>query len=93
VEPQTLWKELLNTAISDIKPEKTTCEVLMSVSLHVKQQTHRKSIQGIRMVQHVLATYHTHDEEMEAIHLPIIFSAVLETVNVSTIPTVRFDDI
>lgn len=34
------------------------------------------------MVRYVLATHHTPDEEMEALHLPIVFAAILEALNV-----------
>lgn len=30
------------------------------------------------MVLHLLAAYHQHDEEIESIHLPISFAAILE---------------
>ena len=35
------------------------------------------------MVRHVLSTYHTHDEEIEALHLPICFASILEATVVS----------
>ena len=35
------------------------------------------------MVTHILSTYHTHDEEIEAVHLPNAFAAILETLVVS----------
>ncbi|KAI0081169.1 hypothetical protein K474DRAFT_1768894 [Panus rudis PR-1116 ss-1] len=37
--------------------------------------------QGLKLVQHILTSYHTHDEEIETIHLPIVFLAVLEALN------------
>ncbi|KAI0803164.1 Dopey, N-terminal-domain-containing protein [Irpex lacteus] len=37
--------------------------------------------QGLQMVRSVLATHHTPDEEMEALHLPIVFAAILEALN------------
>ena len=41
------------------------------------------------MVKYVLVTHHTHDEEIEAIHLPIVFAATLDALNVRN-PT-RYD--
>lgn len=41
------------------------------------------SCEGINMVYHILCKYHKHDEEMETIHLPIVFNALLEALNVS----------
>lgn len=35
------------------------------------------------MVLHILSTYHTHDEEIEAVHLPTAFAAILEVLTVS----------
>ena len=29
------------------------------------------------MVKYILTTFHTHDEEIENIHLPVIFNAIL----------------
>lgn len=34
------------------------------------------------MVRHILHSYHTHDEEIEAIHLPVVFTALLEVLAV-----------
>ncbi|KAI0095247.1 Dopey, N-terminal-domain-containing protein [Irpex rosettiformis] len=62
VEPHAMWKEFLNTMLTDILSEKP-------------------SQQGIQMVRYVLVTHHTHDEEIEAIHLPIVFTATLEALN------------
>ncbi|KAI0756510.1 Dopey, N-terminal-domain-containing protein [Daedaleopsis nitida] len=33
--------------------------------------------EGCEMVRYLLATFHGHDEEIEAIHLPVVFTAVL----------------
>ena len=35
------------------------------------------------MVLQILSTYHTHDEEIEAVHLPTTFAAILEALTVS----------
>lgn len=34
------------------------------------------------MVRYTLAKYHTHDEEIEAIHLPIVFTSTIEALQV-----------
>ncbi|EJF67133.1 hypothetical protein DICSQDRAFT_151482 [Dichomitus squalens LYAD-421 SS1] len=35
------------------------------------------SSQGCGMVKYILATFHVHDEEIETIHLPVVFTAIL----------------
>ena len=42
------------------------------------------------MVKYVLVTHHTHDEEIEAIHLPIVFTATLDALNVRHLT--RYDE-
>lgn len=29
------------------------------------------------MVKYILATFHAHDEEIETVHLPVVFTAIL----------------
>ncbi|KAI0964349.1 hypothetical protein AcW1_001188 [Taiwanofungus camphoratus] len=36
--------------------------------------------EGYVMVKYLLATFHTHDEEIETVHLPIVFSALMEAL-------------
>ncbi|GJE86225.1 Dopey, N-terminal-domain-containing protein [Phanerochaete sordida] len=36
--------------------------------------------EGIRMVAYIVATFHSHDEEIEALHLPVCFAATLEVL-------------
>ena len=45
------------------------------------------------MVLHILATYHTHDEEIEAVHLPTAFAAILEALTVCSNCFIRLYDI
>lgn len=35
------------------------------------------------MVKYLLTTFHTHDEEIETIHLPIVFAAIMGLLSVS----------
>lgn len=35
------------------------------------------------MVLYILTTFHVHDEEIESIHLPVAFAAILEALLVS----------
>ncbi|KAJ3545543.1 hypothetical protein NM688_g5613 [Phlebia brevispora] len=35
---------------------------------------------GVYMVKYILATFHTHDEEIESLHLPVCFTAISETL-------------
>lgn len=39
------------------------------------------------MVTYILSTFHMQDEEMEVVHLPIIFAAVAEMLAVNTFYT------
>ncbi len=34
------------------------------------------------MVKYLLTTFHTHDEEIETIHLPVVFTAILRLLAV-----------
>ena len=35
------------------------------------------------MVKYILTTFHTHDEEIETVHLPVVFTAILGPLAVS----------
>ncbi len=35
------------------------------------------------MIKYILTTFHTHDEEIETVHLPVVFTAILELLAVS----------
>lgn len=37
------------------------------------------------MVQYTLQRFHAHDEEIETIHLPVVFSAITSAITVSRI--------
>lgn len=79
VEPHALWKELLQATVNDIASPEDHSEVII---LTCPRFLHLMHLQAIRMVRYILATFHTHDEEIEAVHLPICFCAILETLTV-----------
>lgn len=39
------------------------------------------------MVQYLLQRFHAHDEEIEIIHLPVVFSAITSVITVSRLVT------
>ena len=63
VEPQVVWKQLLNSIVSEIAGETPRTE-------------------AIRMTKFLLETFQVQDEEVQTIHLPIVFSAVSESIRV-----------
>ena len=63
VEPQVVWKQLLNSIISEITGETSRTE-------------------AIHMTKFLLGTFQVQDEEIQTIHLPIVFSAISESIRV-----------
>ncbi|OCH88751.1 hypothetical protein OBBRIDRAFT_64803 [Obba rivulosa] len=43
----------------------------------------QEQLQGIQMVNYLLSTFHTHDEEIEHVHLPLGFAAIMEALATS----------
>ncbi|KAI0348103.1 hypothetical protein BDW22DRAFT_1350250 [Trametopsis cervina] len=75
-----------STLYEAVEPQALWKELLHAVLKDLVPE--RSGCEGVRMVQYILTTYHTHDEEIEAIHLPIVFTAILEALktNVSSLP-------
>ncbi|THG95919.1 hypothetical protein EW026_g5825 [Hermanssonia centrifuga] len=80
-----------STLYEAIEPHSLWKEFLNAVMADVLSE--KGCSEGIVMVRHILVKYHTHDEEIETIHLPVVFAAILETLtfclqhNPSRIPT------
>jgi hypothetical protein len=68
VEPQVVWRQLLNSVISEITGE-------------------TPRIEAIRMTKFLLETFQVQDEEVQTIHLPIVFSAISESIRVCVLGT------
>ncbi|KAI0830814.1 Dopey, N-terminal-domain-containing protein [Trametes gibbosa] len=48
----------------------------------------RSTSEGCAMVQYLLRTFHAHDEEIETMHFPVVFSAI-----VATLTSIALDDV
>lgn len=81
VEPHALWRQLLKAAFVDIFGDTVSCEV----HAHFCDTFALLTLcdKGINIVIHILTAYHTHDEEIETLHLPVTFVAILEVLSVS----------
>ncbi|EMD42316.1 hypothetical protein CERSUDRAFT_102665 [Gelatoporia subvermispora B] len=42
--------------------------------------SHQEQFEGIQMVNYLLGTFHAHDEEIEHVHLPLGFAAIMEAL-------------
>ena len=69
------------TLYEAVEPDALWKQLLKTVLDDLSSDT--SSCDGINMVHHILCNFHKHDEEMETIHLPIVFTALLEALNVS----------
>ena len=69
------------TLYEAVEPDALWKQLLKTVLDDLSSNT--SSCDGINMVHHILCNFHKHDEEMETIHLPIVFTALLEALNVS----------
>ena len=66
VEPQVVWRQLLQSILSEITGE-------------------APRIEAIRMTKFLLETFQVQDEEVQTIHLPIVFSAISESIRVRSL--------
>jgi hypothetical protein len=66
VEPQVVWKQLLNSIMSEITGGTSQAE----------------GAEAIHMTKFLLETFQVQDEEVQTIHLPIVFSAISESIRV-----------
>lgn len=84
VEPHALWSRLLDVVLSDLISKRANSEV--SSGERNSDVVLTGSVQGCAMVQYLLQTFHAHDEEIETIHLPVVFSAIAGVITVSRSP-------
>jgi len=79
VEPHIIWKQLLTSIFMEITGDGMHFGVrnkfLYPPNLELTL------IQAIRMVLFILKTF-SQDEEIQTIHLPIVFSAIMDIVDV-----------
>ena len=81
VEPHIIWRQLLTAIVADITGGGLELEVRDTFSI----LTHNKTgnyLQRIRLAMFVLKTFSSQEEETQTIHLPIVFSAILDVINV-----------
>ncbi|KAH9858301.1 Dopey, N-terminal-domain-containing protein [Lenzites betulinus] len=53
------------------------------LSVVIADLTNRRAhSEGCAMVQYLLHTFHSHDEEIEAVHFPVVFSAILAALTI-----------
>ncbi|EGO05284.1 hypothetical protein SERLA73DRAFT_82881 [Serpula lacrymans var. lacrymans S7.3] len=62
IEPDIIWKQLLNSAMEDITGDGTHFE-------------------AIDMILFILRTFPVHDEDIQGLHLPVVFGAVMDVLN------------
>ncbi|CAL1694342.1 unnamed protein product [Somion occarium] len=72
-----------STLYEAVEPHALWKQLLKTIMTDVTSNT--SSCDGINMVYHILSSYHKHDEEIETIHLPIVFTALLEAVDQLTL--------
>jgi hypothetical protein len=84
VEPRTVWKQLLNSVVLEIIGKASQVEV-RNLQNFLKLVEGYMFAQAIRMVKFILGTFHVQDEEIQTIHLPIVFAAISETIRVSRV--------
>ncbi|KAH8099733.1 Dopey, N-terminal-domain-containing protein [Cristinia sonorae] len=65
-----------STLYEAVEPSALWRQLLKSVLSDIEGRN--SSYEGLHMVLHLLSAYHQHDEEIENIHLPIVFAATLE---------------
>ena len=73
VEQHALWNRLLAAIISDL--DSGTSEVMECHSS--KEACTDLGTKGCGMVKYILTTFHGHDEEIETVHLPVVFTVIL----------------
>ena len=83
VEPHVVWRQLLTAIVADITGDGLELEVRDTVSIltHNVSKT-GDNLQRIRLAMFILKTFSSQEEETQTIHLPIVFSAILDVINV-----------
>lgn len=82
VEPEIIWQQLLAAVFLEITGDGAQFEVW--VTLFPGVITSLTFVKAIKMVSFILETF-SQDEEIQTIHLPIAFSAIVDVLNVRRI--------
>lgn len=81
VEPHIVWKQLLNAILNELtgdgKQNEVRITLVKTVSILIFWLT-----QAVRLARFILKTIHVRDEEIQTVHLPIVFSALCEALQV-----------
>lgn len=80
VEPHVIWKQLLSSFVAEILGDGKNFEVRIECHLFCSVLTCQA--QAIHMALFMLRTFHVHDEEIQGLHFPVIFSAIMNVLNV-----------
>jgi hypothetical protein len=80
IEPQLLWKHFLSVVFDEILEGGTRFEVLFFWSFPVLIYNYGLG-QAIRLVRFLVISF-PHDEEVQAIYFPIMFTAITDLVDV-----------
>jgi hypothetical protein len=88
VEPHIVWKQLLTAILNELTGDGLYNEVRITLTDQFLTLIFRL-IQAIRLARFILKTIHVRDEEIQAVHLPTVFSALCEAVQVRVLPSIR----
>jgi hypothetical protein len=80
VEPHIVWKQLLTAILHELSGDGLQNEVRVIPTFSFRCSI--QLIQAIRLSRFILKSIHVRDEEIQAVHLPIVFSALCEAVQV-----------
>jgi hypothetical protein len=81
VEPHIVWKQLLTAILHELSGDGLQNEVRIIPTAQFPILNFQL-IQAIRLSRFILKSIHVRDEEIQAVHLPIVFSALCEAVQV-----------
>ena len=70
-----------STLYEAVEPQVVWKQLLKSITSEIMGET--SQTEAIHMTKFLLGSFHVQDEEVQTIHLPIIFSAISESVRVS----------
>lgn len=82
IEPIALWKPLFASSMAELLGEQTGTGVRSALSCEVKPLL--TSIQAMQTISFVLRVFKSHDEETLRVHLPLIFTALCDLLDVSS---------
>ena len=71
-----------STLYEAVEPHVVWKQLLKSIISEIMDET--SQTEAIHMTKFLLGTFHVQDEEIQTIHLPIVFSAISECISVGT---------